>query len=364
VRPITSMPEVVARQLSYAEALREAQIIAMERDASVYVMGLGVPDPKGIFGSTLGLRERFGPDRVMDMPLAENAMTGVAIGAALTGMRPILTHQRVDFALLSIEQIVNQAAKWHYMFGGRARVPIVVRMIIGRGWGQGPQHSQSLQAIFAHIPGLKVAMPATAHDAKGMLIAAIEDDNPVIMLEHRWLYDICDAVPEGHYTVPLGEARLLRADARAEVTIIATSYMVLEALAAGSMLEKEGVRSEIVDLRTLRPLDEETILASVRRTGRLIVADTASARFGTTAEIIALVAEHALDALKVRPRRIASPDHPTPSSPALADQYYPRAPHIVAAALEMLGRAVDPRLFDPPTNRRLDQPDKAFSGPF
>jgi len=353
-----------ARQLTYAEALREAQAVAMERDSSVYIMGLGVPDPKGIFGSTLGLQAQFGADRVMDMPLAENAMTGVAIGSALTGLRPIITHQRVDFAILALEQIINQAAKWHYMFNGRYKVPMVMRMIIGRGWGQGPQHSQSLQALFAHISGLKVIMPATPYDAKGMLIAAIEDDNPVVVLEHRWLYHIRDAVPEGYYTIPLGTARLVRQDKNAAVTIAATSYMVLESIAAARLLEQQGIKTEIIDLRTLRPLDETTILASVRRTGRLIVADTGGARFGISAEVISLVAERALANLKSPPRRVASPDYPTPSSPALADGYYPRGPHIAAAALEMLGRPIDPHMFDPPTDRRLDQPDNTFSGPF
>jgi acetoin:2,6-dichlorophenolindophenol oxidoreductase subunit beta len=354
----------VVRQLRYADALQEAQAIALERDQSVYVVGLGVPDPKGIFGSTLGLQRRFGVDRVMDMPLAENAMSGVIIGSALTGMRPILTHQRVDFALLSLEQLINQAAKWHYMFGGRCKVPVVVRMIIGRGWGQGPQHSQSLQAIFAHVSGLKVAMPATAYDAKGMLIAAVEDDNPVIMLEHRWLYDVRDNVPEGHYTVPLGKARLVRDDHNAAVTIAATSYMVLESLAAAKLLEQRGIGCEVIDLRTVRPLDEETILASVKRTGRLVVADTGNIRFGVTAEIVAMVTERALTSLKAPPRRVASPDYPTPSSPALADNFYPRAPHVAAAVLDLLGRPVDPHLFDHPTDRRLDQPDNTFAGPF
>ena len=359
------MPEAKSsRQLSYADALLEAQAIALERDRSVYIVGLGVPDPKGIFGSTLGLQQRFGAERVMDMPLAENAMTGVIIGSALTGMRPILTHQRVDFAIPSLEQLINQAAKWHYMFGGRCRVPIVVRMIIGRGWGQGPQHSQSLQAIFAHISGLKVAMPATAYDAKGMLIAAVDDDNPVVMLEHRWLYGVRDSVPEGHYTVPLGEARLIRADRNAAVTIAATSYMVLESLAAAKLLEQQGIGCEVIDLRTLRPLNEDAIIASVRRTGRLVVADTGNVRFGITAEIVSMVSERALSSLKAPPRRVASPDYPTPSGPSLADDYYPRAPHIAAAVLDLLNRQVDPRLFDHPTDRRLDQPDNTFAGPF
>jgi len=259
------------RQLKFFQALNEAIDLCMAMDPVVYVMGLGVPDPKGIFGTTLGLQQKYGSQRVMDMPTAENGMTGVAIGSALVGMRPILTHQRIDFALLAIEQMVNQAAKWHYMFGGQMRIPLVMRMIVGRGWGQGPQHSQSLQAWFAHVPGLKVVMPTTPYDAKGLLIASIEDNNPVVFIEHRWLYNITGHVPEGVYRVPLGRARVIRAGD--DLTIAATSYMTLEALRAAEILAEDGVRAEIVDIRTLKPLDEGTILESVRKTGHLIVAD-------------------------------------------------------------------------------------------
>jgi pyruvate dehydrogenase E1 component beta subunit len=279
----------VSRDLKFFQALKEATEIAMTRDPSVYLMGLGVPDPKGIFGSTLNLHKKFGDDRVLDMPTSENGMTGVAIGSALAGMRPVLTHQRIDFALLSIEQIVNQAAKWHYMFGGLMKIPLVIRMIVGRGWGQGPQHSQSLQAWFAHVPGLKVVMPATPHDAKGLLIASIEDDNPVIFIEHRWLYGMSGQVPEGHYTVPLGQARVARTGR--DLTIAATSYMTLEALRAAERLAEEGIDVEVVDVRTLKPLDETTILGSVKKTGRLIVADTGWKTMGIGAEIVARAAE-------------------------------------------------------------------------
>ena len=189
----------MTRDLTYVQAILEATEQCMEANASVYAMGLGVTDPKGTFGSTLGLEQRFGSRRVMDMPTSENAMTGVAIGSALMGMRPVMAHQRMDFILLALDQIVNNAAKWHYMFGGQLRVPLVIRLVVGRGWGQGPQHSQSLQALFAHIPGLKVVMPTTPHDAKGLLISAIEDDNPVIYVEHRWLHGIFGPVPSEMY---------------------------------------------------------------------------------------------------------------------------------------------------------------------
>lgn len=352
----------MSRQLKFFEALREAQDQCMEKDSSVYVMGLGVPDPGGVFGSTKGLQEKYGTERVMDMPLSENAMTGVAIGSAITGMRPVMTHQRVDFAIVAMEQIVNQAAKWHYMFGGKHNVPLVIRMVVGRGWGQGPQHSQSLQSMFAHVPGLKVVMPATARDAKGLLISAIEDNNPVIILEHRWLYAISDDVPVELYRVPIGKARVMRKGQ--DVSIVGLSYMSLESLRAAELLAARGVSAEVVDLRSLRPLDEDTILDSVRKTGHLVVADTANRMFGASAEILAVAAEKAFNALKAAPSRVALPEHPAPTSPSLAGGFYPRAGHIAAAALRQLRRDPDEALFAPPEGRRLDQPDASFEGPF
>jgi len=352
----------MSRELKYFEALREAQDQCMAADNSVYLMGLGVPDPTGIFGTTKGLQEKYGEGRVMDMPLAENAMTGIAIGSAMTGMRPVMTHQRVDFALVAMEQIVNQAAKWHYMFDGQHRVPLVIRMIIGRGWGQGPQHSQSLQALFAHIPGLTVVMPATAYDAKGLLISAIESDNPVVMLEHRWLYGISDAVPEEMYRVPLGQAKVMREGT--DVTLVGVSYMSLENLRAADLLAERGVSAEVVDLRSLRPLDEETVLASVRKTGRLLVSDTANKMFGASAEIVALVSETAFGALKAQPVRVALPEYPAPTSPALSANFYPHASDVAARVLAMMGRDVDDALFAKADGQNHDQPDPSFIGPF
>ena len=189
-----SMHKIEGRYITYVEAIREALDQAMDLDSSVIVIGEGVPDPKAIFNSTAGLREKYGVERVFDMPLAENGLTGVCIGAAISGMRPVMIHQRIDFALLSVDQLINNAAKWYYMFNGKSNVPLVIRMIVGRGWGQGPQHSQSLQALFALVPGLKVVMPTTAHDAKGMMMAAIKDNNPVIFIEHRWLHHVKDVL--------------------------------------------------------------------------------------------------------------------------------------------------------------------------
>ena len=218
------------RQLKFYEAIREATDQKMAQDPNIYLMGLGVPDPKGIFGTTSGLAEKYGPNRVMDMPTSENAMTGIAIGSAILGMRPIMTHQRVDFFILALDQLINNAAKWHYMFGGQMKVPLVIRLIIGRGWGQGPQHSQSLHSFFAHVPGLKVVMPSTPQDAKGLLISAIEDDNPVVYLEHRWLHNTFGEVSPDPTPIPIGKAKIVRPGT--DITIVAASHMVLEALAA------------------------------------------------------------------------------------------------------------------------------------
>jgi len=358
------MPEAgrPARELTYAAALREAYAIALERDPHVYLIGLGVPDPKGFFGTTSDLQNRFGHTRVMDMPCSENGMTGIVLGSALNGMRPVLNHQRLDFALLSIDQICTQAAKWHYMFGGIMNVPIVIRMIVGRGWGQGPQHSQSLHAWFAHIPGLKVALPATAHDAKGMMIAAIEDNNPVVFIDHRWLHYVKGLVPAGYYSVSLGPARVAREGA--DVTIVAFSYMVMEALDAAARLAGHGIDAEVLDYRCLRPLDVETLLSSVRKTRRLVVADAAWAVAGMSAEILALVAEHAHGTLVAPPRRVCLPDCPTPTTPALANLYYPMSRHIVAAARETLALAPDSTDLLQPDGTELDKPNPAFTGPF
>jgi pyruvate dehydrogenase E1 component beta subunit len=325
-------------------------------------MGLGVPDPKGIFGTTLGLQDKHGSERVFDIPLSENAVTGVAIGAAISGMRPILTHQRVDFALVAMEQMVNQAANWHYMFGGTMKVSLVIRMIIGRGWGQGPQHSQSLQASFAHIPGLKVVMPTTPLDAKGLLIAAVEDDNPVIFLEHRWLHSVRDQVPEGLYRTNIGEARILRHGK--DVTIVAVSYMTLEALRAAESMDKEGIAAEVIDLRSIRPWDVKTVLESVRKTRHLVVADTGWSAFGVSSEIISAVVEQGFGLLESAPERLGLPGCPCPTSPALAEQFYPRSGHICLAAKRTLGLQSVSDLLDLSPGQHLDVPDSGFKGPF
>ena len=351
------------RELNFARAILEATDQCMEQDPSVYIMGLGVPDPKGIFGTTLGLRKKFGTERVMDMPISENAMTGVAIGSALQGMRPIMTHQRIDFMLLSLDQIINNAAKWHYMFGGQMNVPLVIRLIIGRGWGQGPQHSQSLQALFAHIPGLKVVMPFTPYDAKGLLIASIQDNNPVIFIEHRWLHNVFGEVPQEQYTVPIGKARIAREGK--DLTLVASSHMTLDCLKAADILKEDGVEAEVIDLRTVRPLDKDTIVASIKKTGRLLVADGAWGFLGLSAEIIATGVENASSHLKEPPRRVTLPDTPTPTSWALANHYYPQPSNIAYESSKMFPDIkMKCGTLPPIENTPMDVPDNSFKGPF
>ena len=349
------------RELNYAKAINEATDFCLKTDQSVLVIGLGVPDPKGIFGTTTGLQDKYGSERVMDMPLAENGMTGVIIGASLNGYRPILTHQRVEFALLSIEQIVDQAAKWFYMNAGQQNVPIVIRMIIGRGWGQGAQHSQSLESWFAHIPGLKVVMPSNAYDAKGLLISSIEDNNPVIFIEHRWLHNTIDYVPEDGYRVPIGEAKVVKEGK--DISIIAHSYMVLEAIKCSEVLESQGISIEVVDLRSIRPLDTKTILNSVTKTKRLIVADNGWVHFGVSAEIISVVTENIFEKLLSAPERIGMNNSPSPSSRALANNYYPRSIDIARIACTMLEKTVDLKNLFPKSDLPEDIPDPAFNGP-
>ncbi len=352
------------RELKYFQAINEATDLCLGKDPSVYIMGLGVPDPKGIFGTTLGLQQKHGAKRVMDMPCSENAMTGIAIGSALVGMRPIMTHQRIDFALLAMEQIVNQAAKWHYMFGGQKCVPLVIRMIIGRGWGQGAQHSQSLETWFAHIPGLKVVMPTTPYDVKGLLISSVEDNNPVIFLEHRWLYNITGEVPEGVYRVPIGKARVAKTGT--DITIATASYMTLESIRAADFLAKKGVSVEVIDMRTVRPLDEAAVLASVKKTGRLVAVDSSYATVGVSAEIAARVAEKAFQYLKSPIKRIGLPDCPGPTSPGLTQFFYPRASLIITTIEDILNIKLTQadEEFETQDNVPHDVPDKFFTGPF
>lgn len=314
------------RQITYAEAIREAFAQVLASDERVVVIGQGVTNPWYVGDSMRDLDKHFGPRRLIDPPVSEQGMNGLAIGAALAGLRPILIHPRMDFLLKGFEQVVNQAANWCYIFGGQASVPLTIRAIINRGGEQGAQHSQALQALFAHIPGLKVVMPATPYDAKGLLIASVQDGNPVVYIDDRWLYKELGEVPEEPYIVPIGKGTVQKEGDH--VTLVAISYMVREAQKALPLLGEEGINAELIDLRSVKPWDKEMIISSVRKTGRLVVADSGWRSGGVAAEILATIAEEAWDALKAPPARVALPDLPAPTSRTLEAAYYPRAQHI------------------------------------
>jgi pyruvate/2-oxoglutarate/acetoin dehydrogenase E1 component len=318
------------RELSYAQAIQEAMAIAMEADDRVFLMGEDIGVYGGAFQVTGDLVHRFGDDRVMDTPISELGGAGVAVGAALTGMRPIFEFQFSDFATLAMEQIVNQAAKIRYMLGGAVSVPVVMRFPAGSGTGAAAQHSQSLEAWFGHVPGLKVIQPSTPHDAKGLLLAAIEDPDPVLIFEHKLLYKMKGPVPEGHYTVPIGKAEIRRTGT--DVTIVASAIMVHKALEAAETLAGEGIDAEVIDLRSVRPIDRETIIDSVRRTSRLVCVYEGVKTLGIGAEISAIVAEsEAFDYLDAPILRLGGAETPVPYNPELEKATVPQVPGIVEA---------------------------------
>jgi pyruvate/2-oxoglutarate/acetoin dehydrogenase E1 component len=322
------------RRRTYAEAIREGHAQLLASDSRVFVIGQGLWSPCYV-GSTLkDLDGEFGRHRILDSPVSENATTGAAIGAALAGMRPIVVHPRMDFMLLAVDPIVNQAANWSYLFAGRAGVPVVIRAIVNRGGEQGAQHSQLLHGMFAQVPGLKVVMPSTPYDAKGLLASAVYDGNPVMYIDDRWLYDETGDVPEGMYQVPIGRA-VLRRPGR-DVTVVGASYAIVKAAEAAPLLEARGIDIEVVDLRTIKPWDVEMALESVRRTGRLLVVDGGWRTGGVSAEIIARVTEVAFDALRSAPMRVTLPDAPAPSSAVLEQSYYFGAQEIVDAVARVV----------------------------
>lgn len=322
------------RSISYCEALREAIDQAMAHDPRVFAIGLDADDRFGVFGSMSNLRH---PERVLGTPISENAMTGVALGAALCGLRPVHVHLRSDFLLVAMDQIVNYVAKWEHMFDWQVRVPLVIRSIIGRGWGCGAQHSQSLHGLFAQVPGLQVVMPSNPYDAKGLFFSAVKSDSPVLFLEHRWLYKNTGFVPEGIYTLPLGACNRLHAGQG--LTVVATSLAAMHALVA---CQDEGLDVDLIDPRTIKPLDIDTIIASVRATGRLLVVDYDFPFAGFAAEVCTQVVERAFDALRQPPQRICFPDRGMPASGPLERAYYPTPARLAAAMRTMLyGSPVD-----------------------
>lgn len=331
--------EILNRRLTYASAIREATEQAMERNANVIIFGEGVPDPKGIFGTTSGLLEKFGKSRVFDTPLSENGITGAAIGLAISGFRPIMVHQRVDFSLLSLDQIINNAAKWRYMFDEKSHAPIIIRMIVGRGWGQGPQHAQSLQALYAMFHGLVVVMPSTPRDAKGMLLAALEQYDPVIFIEHRWLHNIEGPVPKAYYTEELTGQCILKEGV--DLTLVAASHMVPESLEAAKALKDIlGIGVEVIDLRVIRPLDLTVIRNSLTKTRKIVVADTANETATIAHEIITKIVMQCPNILETPPAIISSPAQPVPTSHFMAEGYYPDSLTISKAVLSNLNMKI------------------------
>ncbi len=322
------------RVLSYNNAILEATDQALAKDPRVFVFGEGIDDPSGIFGTVKGLQKKYGNERVFDTPVSENSLTGIAAGAAMAGLRPIFIHSRMDFLIISLDQLVNHACKWSYMFGGQVKVPMVVRTVSARGWGSGAQHSQCVQGMMMNVPGLKIAAPATPYDAKGLLISSIIDNNPVLFVEHRWLYKTIGNVPEMPYSIPFGKGIVRKTGS--DVTIVAISWMVVEALKAAEKLKEDRISAEVIDLRTIKPIDEAIIFESLAKTGRLLITDTGQKTGGVGSEIAALTCEKAFPLLKGPIARVCCPDAPTPASDILEKAYYPDAESIRAQVIQML----------------------------
>jgi len=329
------MPETI--EMTLGEAICEALAEELSRDPAVFIMGEDIGRAGGVFMVTKGLYEEFGKDRVMDTPIEEAGIVGLAVGAAMTGMRPIVELMFSDFLPLAMEQLINQAAKMHYMTAGQAKVPMVLRASLGTGRGAAAQHSQSLHALVAHIPGLKVVMPSTPYDAKGLLKAAIRDDNPVIFLEHKMCYNtVKGPVPTQEYLLPLGVADVKREGQ--DVTLVAISRMVHVALAAAETLARDGISAEVIDPRTIRPLDKATLLKSAMKTGRAVVIDEGHLSYGVTAEIAALIADEAFDYLDAPVKRVAAMDTPVPMAPILEVATIPNEQQVVATVKALFGR--------------------------
>lgn len=326
----------MSNMISYRQAINEALTEEMERDSSVFIYGIDVGDHDCIFKTTAGLKEKFGSGRCFSTPLCEDTLVGFGLGAALNGLRPINVHMRVDFLLLAMNQLMNMAANFRFGSGDKLKTPLVIRTIIGRGWGQSYQHSKSLQSFFAHIPGLKVVMPTTPSDAKGLLISAIRDDSPVIVMEHRWLYDAVGEVPAPQEPIPIGLSRVLKKGS--DITIVGTSWMNIEALKAAEVLEKhQGINIEVIDPRTVSPLDDSLMVQSVKKTGHCIVADYDWLNCGFSAEIATRVYEKCFNHLKSPVKRIGFAETHCPCSRPLENMFYPTAIDIIRAVEEKLG---------------------------
>jgi len=319
------------RILKTADAIREATDQVMAADPSVYVIGLGVPQGAG--GTTNGLKQKY-PDRILDTPTSEAALTGLAVGSAIAGLHPIVHHDRVEFSLLAADQIFTQAAKWNYMFGGGGPVPVIFRIVVGRQWGNGPQHSQALYSLFGSVPGLKVVVPSSPAMAKGLLIAAARDKNPVVIMEPRWLYGVKEDVPAGMYEVSLDKARVVQEGT--DLTVVGYGDALYTARQALALLGEDAKRVELIDLVSINPIDHATIHASIKKTGRLLTVDTTNGAFSVGSEIIAKAAQYRVGFVDA-PRAVAAPDVPCPTPPSLSEHWYPTKVTVANAMLEMLG---------------------------
>ena len=322
------------RKLTYSLAINEAFHQVMSLDETVILIGQGVKSPWYVGNTAQGLIEKFGEQRVIDTPVSENSMTGAAVGAALAGMRAVVVHPRMDFMFYAFDPIVNEAANWFYMSGGKASVPVVFWGVINRGGEQAAQHSQAIHAMFSHVPGLKVVMPATPYDAKGLMVAAIKDDNPVVFVDDRWLYDTVGDVPEELYSVPIGKGAIRREGK--DISLIASSFMVGESLKAAAELAQQDIDAEVLDLRTVKPLDVDMILKSVEKTGRAVIADSGWKTCGLAAEVSAIIAESDIGILKSPIRRITLPDIPGPAARSMENKYYVKHPNIVDVVRKLI----------------------------
>lgn len=346
---------------SFAEQINSAQHYAMQKDDSMLCFGLGIDDPKAIFGTTQGLSETFGNDRVFDMPTSENAMTGVAIGAALSGRRVLMTHQRLDFFLLALDQLVNNAAKWRYMFNGKMQVPLTIRLIIGRGWGQGPTHAQNLQAWFANVPGLRVVVPSKTDAVASQLRACIFSNDPTVFIEHRWLHSQHCFKKDLHDIESPIEAVRLHSRGK-HISIITNGFMVLEAVKASQMLTEVGISCEIVDIVMLDPKSWAPVYDSVRKTGNALIVDSAHLHFSLSSELSASITEHCFEFLNHPPIRMGLPEHPEPTSFGMTKDFYPSADTICYRVLELFKKEI--KVSNTHTPKLHDVPGSWFNGPF
>ncbi len=351
---------MLKKNINYVDAINRALFYSMRKNKNVICYGLGTTDPKAIFGTTKNLEKKFGKKRVFDVPTSENALTGIAIGASLGGILPVVTHQRVDFFLLAMDQLVNSAAKWHYMFGSQISVPITIRLIIGRGWGQGPTHSQNLHSWFAHIPGLKVVCPSNPNDAYSLLINSINDPNPVIFLEHRWLHNSqTDNFNESN-DVKIGKAKIIKRGK--DITIVSMSYLVAEVLKANETLSNLKINAEIIDIRSVKPLDIELINKSVKKTGRVLILDTGFEICSLASEILSKIVVKNFANLKAQPEILTMPDVSEPTSYALTKNFYISEIEIIKKCLKIL--KINKKINKNLKQAHHDIPGQWFKGPF